>query len=419
MPAIEAPALETSMFPIGIGLLVVLCLAAPAHTWLRRAAAATAALMPIGILADLQWRLYEFGHTLNPTAPIRLKPFTPLVIGQTQMGNFVSTAMVSWGVACLVGAALLLWAGGRLERAPRRRAGACRMRAAPPPSPPCSCSPSCRPRRRRPRPLASSRRASTPRRAAARWSSPPASTPARSSSAVRCRSSREPGAIIDGGGSRQRRHHRRRRRRVSRIHGAQQRPRGDAGSRRHHRHRQPPPHRGEPRARRLLRHSHRRRPRRRRPGQHDRAGDVARRAARATASASGTWTTRRCSRNRISHARDGIYLSFTNRIIVAGNVVTRVALRAALDVLAGRALRGQRRRRQPARRGADDVGPPGAAAQPHPRSIARDPRPTACCSRTSAISSAEDNEILANRVGDLRRGGAGEPGEGGGLHAAT
>jgi nitrous oxidase accessory protein len=114
MPAVEAPALETSLFPIGIGLLVVLCLAAPAHAWLRRTAVAAAALMPIGILADLQWRLYEFGHALNPTAPIRLKPFTPLVIGQTQMGNFESTAMISWGVACLIGAALLLWTGGRM-----------------------------------------------------------------------------------------------------------------------------------------------------------------------------------------------------------------------------------------------------------------------------------------------------------------
>jgi nitrous oxidase accessory protein len=113
MPAVEAPVLETSLFPFGIGLLIGLCLAAPGHVWVRRAAVAMAALMPIGILADLQWRLYEFGHTLNPTAPIRLKPFTPLVIGQTQMGNFVSTAMVSWGVACLLGAALLLWAGGR------------------------------------------------------------------------------------------------------------------------------------------------------------------------------------------------------------------------------------------------------------------------------------------------------------------
>src|SRR5918993_4280488 len=113
MPAVVAPSLETSLFPIGIGLLILLCLAAPAHPWLRRAAIATAALMPIGILVDLQWRLYEFGHTLNPTAPIRLKPFTPLVVGSTQMGNFVSTAMPSWGVVCLGAAALLLWTGGR------------------------------------------------------------------------------------------------------------------------------------------------------------------------------------------------------------------------------------------------------------------------------------------------------------------
>ena len=39
----------------------------PLHRWLRRLAVAAAALMPLVILADLQWRLYEFGHTLNPT----------------------------------------------------------------------------------------------------------------------------------------------------------------------------------------------------------------------------------------------------------------------------------------------------------------------------------------------------------------
>ena len=132
MPAIEAPALETSLFPIGIGLLVLLCLAAPAHVRVRRAAIAAAALLPIGILADLQWRLYQFGHALNPTAPIRLKAFTPLVIGPTQMGNFVSSAMVSWGVACLLGAAFLLWAGGRMgsrDTAGRRIADARRAAA--------------------------------------------------------------------------------------------------------------------------------------------------------------------------------------------------------------------------------------------------------------------------------------------------
>ncbi|HVH55454.1 MAG TPA: nitrous oxide reductase family maturation protein NosD [Vicinamibacterales bacterium] len=122
MPPIEAPEFETSMFPIGIAALVLLCVASPLHGWIRRVAVFAVAVVPLTILGDLQWRLYQFGHTLNPKAPIRLKPFTPLVIGETHMGNFESHAMVSWGFACIVVAALLLWIGGRIgERFERRR----------------------------------------------------------------------------------------------------------------------------------------------------------------------------------------------------------------------------------------------------------------------------------------------------------
>ena len=121
MPPIEAPAFETSMFPIGIATLAVLCLASPLHRWLRRFAVATAALVPVAIIADLQWRLYEFGHSLDPKAPIRLKPFTPLVLGETHMGNFESHAMVSWGFVCLLAAAVLLLLGARISGRSERR----------------------------------------------------------------------------------------------------------------------------------------------------------------------------------------------------------------------------------------------------------------------------------------------------------
>ena len=76
------------------------------------------------ILADLQWRLYDFGHSLDPKAPIRLKPFTPLVIGETAMGNFISSAMISWGFLCIVAAAGALLLAGCVHspvRAPPRR----------------------------------------------------------------------------------------------------------------------------------------------------------------------------------------------------------------------------------------------------------------------------------------------------------
>ena len=67
--------------------------------------------MPIGILIDVQWWLYTFGHSLDPKAPIRLQPFTPLVLGSSKLGNFVTSSTMSWGVVCLLAAADILVLG--------------------------------------------------------------------------------------------------------------------------------------------------------------------------------------------------------------------------------------------------------------------------------------------------------------------
>ena len=116
MPPIEPPVLETTIFPIAMAALVALCLAAPLHRSLRRVALVATAMTPLFIVVDFQWRLYSFGHTLDPHAPIRLKAFTPLVIGSSKMGNFESTSMISTGILCLLAAAVLLLIGGRLDR---------------------------------------------------------------------------------------------------------------------------------------------------------------------------------------------------------------------------------------------------------------------------------------------------------------
>ncbi len=115
-PLDPAPPLETAIFPYTIAGLIVLCLAAPLHRGLRRLAVIATVATPIGILADLQWWLYTYGHSLNPKAPIRLEPFTPLVLGTSSMGNFESHAMISTGVLCLAGAAAMLVTGERLSR---------------------------------------------------------------------------------------------------------------------------------------------------------------------------------------------------------------------------------------------------------------------------------------------------------------
>ena len=118
MPPLEAPAFETSMFPFAVATLLLLCLLSPLHRLLRQMAFLAVVLAPVAMLADLQFRLYQFGHSLNPEAPIRLSPFTPLVIGSTKMGNFTSWGMPSWGVLCFVVAAILLWSQARLARRP-------------------------------------------------------------------------------------------------------------------------------------------------------------------------------------------------------------------------------------------------------------------------------------------------------------
>jgi copper chaperone NosL len=48
------------------------------------------------MLVDFQHWLYEYGHTLSPSAPIRLDPFTPKFIGTTQVANFT---VQSWPAA--------------------------------------------------------------------------------------------------------------------------------------------------------------------------------------------------------------------------------------------------------------------------------------------------------------------------------
>jgi nitrous oxidase accessory protein len=117
MPPIDpAPALETTLFPIALAAVVALCLMSPLHRWARRLAVAAVVAMPIGILIDVQWWLYTYGHSLDPKAPIRLEPFTPLVMGSSKLGNFVTSSTVSWGVACIVAAAVVLVLGDRLSR---------------------------------------------------------------------------------------------------------------------------------------------------------------------------------------------------------------------------------------------------------------------------------------------------------------
>jgi len=76
--------------------------------WLRRLGCATLWLIPVGALADVQFRLWQTGHSLDPTSAIRVPPFTPHVVGPTTLMNFTLWAYPGWALILIVLAAALV-----------------------------------------------------------------------------------------------------------------------------------------------------------------------------------------------------------------------------------------------------------------------------------------------------------------------
>jgi copper chaperone NosL len=59
------------------------------------------------MLYDFKNWLYEYGHNLSPAAPFKVEPFTPGMLGTTQIANFTVTSYPSAG-------AILMFAAGAL-----------------------------------------------------------------------------------------------------------------------------------------------------------------------------------------------------------------------------------------------------------------------------------------------------------------
>jgi len=76
--------------------------------WLRRLACTGVWLIPIGALADVQFRLFQVGHSLDPTSPIRVSPFTPRVVGPTTLMNFTVHALPGMALVLIAFAAAVV-----------------------------------------------------------------------------------------------------------------------------------------------------------------------------------------------------------------------------------------------------------------------------------------------------------------------
>jgi copper chaperone NosL len=102
-PIVQADFAEMKWMPFAIGVFVLLALRAIVMGRIGN-------LVDLGVmfsyfgafsLATFVYRLWTYGHQLDPHAPMRIAPFMPVVIGRQQIANFVQTSLPMAGTACM------------------------------------------------------------------------------------------------------------------------------------------------------------------------------------------------------------------------------------------------------------------------------------------------------------------------------
>lgn len=105
---------EMDLYIPGSIALALAAVAVSFVAWRRRWFQALIALafwfFPLFFVADLQYWLYHYGHTMNPEAPLNTGSFTPKVFGTTEVWNFHSETSFGPGFYLLLAAALAITA---------------------------------------------------------------------------------------------------------------------------------------------------------------------------------------------------------------------------------------------------------------------------------------------------------------------
>jgi hypothetical protein len=110
MSELAETALWIPVIVFAIACVVFVTFARPG--WWRRLALIALWLIPVGILADVQFRLYQLGHSMDPSAPFTQEPFIPWAVGKVKVASNVTE--IAWpgeALWCLFGAAALVTIG--------------------------------------------------------------------------------------------------------------------------------------------------------------------------------------------------------------------------------------------------------------------------------------------------------------------
>lgn len=102
-PLAEADFIEMRWVPFALGLFILLALRAAAIGTMRSLTDLLALFLYFTAFSfgSFYYRLYTYGHQLDPMAPVKIKPFTPVMIGRQQIANFVQSSWPEFGTLFL------------------------------------------------------------------------------------------------------------------------------------------------------------------------------------------------------------------------------------------------------------------------------------------------------------------------------
>ena len=117
-PIQQADFLEMIWMPFVFGLIILLILRAAVFGEMSNVVDLFALYSYFGIfsIGSFWYRLYEYGHNLDPMAPMRIKPFTPLLIGVKQIANFREYSFPQLGAYLLLFSVFLIVLAGWWSR---------------------------------------------------------------------------------------------------------------------------------------------------------------------------------------------------------------------------------------------------------------------------------------------------------------
>ena len=90
---------DLDWIPFGLGLLMILTLRCAAIGNVRALVDLVVVAGYVGGFAFLKfiYKMYVFGHNLDPDAPIKVEPFTPAIFGTKQIANFSTSSFPQLG----------------------------------------------------------------------------------------------------------------------------------------------------------------------------------------------------------------------------------------------------------------------------------------------------------------------------------